>query len=56
MTQLEFDFKNPPITKDLAEYIASYIQEELYRGVAIYDIDGYMVLNAIDAYEGGAER
>jgi hypothetical protein len=37
----------------LAAYIADYINEELARGNT--DIDKYMIADAIDAYEGGAE-
>jgi len=36
---------------ELAKYIAEYISEELSRG---NDIDAQTILDAIDAYEGGA--
>ena len=39
------------MTIELAEYIASYIEEELARGSAI---TGKTIMNAVDAYEGGA--
>ncbi len=41
-------------TKTLAQYVAEYIQEELYRGVIPSDIDSHLIQQAIDAYEGGA--
>jgi len=41
------------IRMKLAQYIADYINEELARGNT--DIDKYMIADAIDAYEGGAE-
>ena len=38
----------------IAAYIADYINEELTREGVGYDIDSYMVRDAIDAYFGGA--
>jgi hypothetical protein len=38
----------------LAQYIAEYIQEELYRGAIPSEIDSHLIQQAIDAYEGGA--
>lgn len=40
--------------KELAKYIADYIQEEFYRGRAKEDIDYQLISDAIEAYEGGA--
>ena len=41
-------------TKGLSSYIADYIQEEFYRGKQKSDVDRQMILDAIDAYDGGA--
>ena len=38
----------------LAQYIATYIQEELSRGVSPNDIGAWLIADAIEAYEGGA--
>jgi len=38
----------------LAQYIAEYIQEELYRGAIPSEIDAHLIQQAIDAYNGGA--
>ena len=41
-------------TKTLAQYIAEYVQEEMYRGAIPSEIDSHLIQQAIDAYEGGA--
>ena len=39
----------------LAEYISDYINEELQRGyMPNVGIDAHMIMEAIEAYEGGA--
>jgi hypothetical protein len=38
--------------KDLAAYIAEYINEEIIRGNT--EVDKWMVLDAINSYLGGA--
>jgi len=38
----------------LAQYIAAYIQEELYRGTTPSELDAHLIQQAIDAYNGGA--
>lgn len=38
----------------LAQYIASYISEEIDRGAGESEITADMIDNAIDAYNGGA--
>lgn len=44
-----------PMTKqqELASYLSDYINEELERGA---EIDCFVVLNALEAFEGGADR
>jgi len=39
------------MSNELAAYIAAYIMEELHRG---NQIDHYTILEAVEAYEGGA--
>jgi hypothetical protein len=39
----------------LAQYIAAYIQEELSRGVSPDDIGAWLIADAMEAYEGGAQ-
>ncbi len=39
----------------LAQYIAAYIQEELSRGVSPSDIGAWLIADAMEAYEGGAQ-
>ena len=41
-------------TTHLAHYIATYIQEELSRGLSPDDISMTLIKNALDAFEGGA--
>ena len=41
-------------TKTLAQYIAEYVQEEMYREAIPNEIDSHFIQQAIDAYEGGA--
>lgn len=36
----------------LAQYLADYVKEELMRGN--YNVDVWMIKDAIEAYEGGA--
>lgn len=38
----------------LAYYLATYIQEELTRGLKPEDISMSLLMSALDAYEGGA--
>ena len=54
---------NPPMSQELAAYIAKYINEEIARmSVPVRNyadalnllVESDMILNAIDAYEGGA--
>lgn len=40
--------------RDLAAYIAAYIAEEFDRGAPKRAVDEYMILDAINAYLGGA--
>tara|TARA_Y100001951_G_scaffold96_1_gene84 strand:+ start:450 stop:605 length:156 start_codon:yes stop_codon:yes gene_type:complete len=50
------------MSNELAAYIADYINEELNEHapptrpnmIANFNIDSDMILNAVDAYEGGA--
>lgn len=49
--QLVKDLNKNMFTKNLASYIADYVNEELDRG---NEIDREVILHAIDAYEGGA--
>ena len=37
-----------------SSYLSSYIQEELDRGVQADDIGVWLIMDAIEAYEGGA--
>lgn len=43
---------NETNTQELAQYIANYIMEEMARGNTT--VDKWMVLDAIEAFEGGA--
>jgi len=50
---------NPPMSNDLAAYVATYINEELIRTFhtphnPLQLVDSDMILKAVDAYEGGA--
>jgi hypothetical protein len=40
--------------KDFAAYIADYVNEEIERGTQY--IDRFMIENAINAWEGGADE
>jgi hypothetical protein len=44
--------KEQPTSGLLAQYIATYIEEEKDRGNRV--IDSYMIQDAIEAYRGGA--
>lgn len=45
---------NDALKLELAQYVASYIQEELDRGVSPRDIGAWLISDAFDAYQGGA--
>jgi hypothetical protein len=56
MEQLELKFDTKEIAREqfrLASYIADYIAEEISRGKK--EIDKWVIWNAIDAYDGGAD-
>lgn len=46
--------RNDKLKRDLARYVAAFIQEELSRGFNPYEIEGWVIEDAIDAYLGGA--
>jgi len=45
---------NDNLKLELAQYVASYIQEELDRGVSPRDIGVWLICDAFDSYQGGA--
>lgn len=45
---------NTELIEELAKYIADYIFEELSRGIPAEEITKWMVVDAINAYLGGA--
>ena len=42
------------MNKELAEYIAAYIMYELDKTPHGLVVDSYMILEAVEAFEGGA--
>lgn len=47
--------RSDKLKRDLAWYVAAYIREELSREfINPYEIEGWVIEDAIDAYLGGA--
>lgn len=57
MEQLELYLETREMAREkwrLAEYVARYVTDEMINGNVV--IDRWMIMDAIDAYHGGADK